>query len=174
MSLYEASPLSRADIRSFANVIRKAMGLTDERYFPIREFLELVMPKIDEEFVLEVLPKHEMGSNHGLAYPEDKVIKLREDVYDGAVDGKPRDRLTMAHEVGHYFLHTKERVSFARSIGPSEALPAYRDPEWQANAFAGELLAPPHIIKGMSVFEVMKFCGVSQDAARKQLKSMSK
>ncbi|MDR9857831.1 ImmA/IrrE family metallo-endopeptidase [Paenibacillus sp. VCA1] len=174
MSIYEASPLSRKDIRNFVNDIRKVMGLTDTRYFPIREFLEFVMPQMDENFVLEILPKHEMGSNHGLAYPEDKVIKLREDVYDGAVAGKPRDRLTMAHEIGHYFLHTKERISFARNREKSGQLPAYRDPEWQANAFAGELLAPPHIIQGMSVFEVMQNCGVSQDAARIQLKSINK
>lgn len=172
--MYEASPLSRANIRSLTNFIRKIVGLENERYFPIREFLEFLMPKIDEDFVLEVLTKHEMGSNHGLALPEEKIIRLREDVYDGAIAGKPRDRLTMAHEIGHYFLHTKERISFARNRGGSGELPAYRDPEWQANAFAGELLAPPHIIRNMSVTEVMHYCGVSQDAARKQLKSINK
>lgn len=172
--MYEASPLSRLNIRELTNLIRKVTGLENEMYFPIKEFLEFVMPKMDKDFVLEIVPQSEMGSNHGLAFPEDKLIKLREDVYDGAVAGKPRDRLTMAHEVGHYFLHTKERISFARNRGGAEQLPAYKDPEWQANAFAGELLAPPHIIRNMSVFEVMQYCGVSQDAARKQLKSINK
>lgn len=174
MSLYEAAPISRADIRGLTNLIRRLSGLTDERYFPIKEFLELVMPRMDEDFVLEVLPKHEMGNNHGLAIPEDKIIRLRDDVYEGAYAGKPRDRLTVAHEIGHYFMHRKERISFARNRGSSTPVPAYRDPEWQANAFAGELLAPPHIIKGMSLFEVMRFCGLSEDAARKQMKSANK
>lgn len=173
MGQYEASPLSRKDIRSLTILIRKITGLTDERYFPIREFLELIMPRLDDAFVLEVLTKHEMGNNHGLAIPEEKIIRLREDVYEGAVAGKPRDRLTVAHEIGHYFLHQKERISFARNLPHGAQLPAYRDPEWQANAFAGELLAPPHIIKGLSLFEVMRTCGISEEAARKQMKSIN-
>lgn len=170
MSLYEATPLSRSAIRAFTNTIRKVTGLTNEKYFPIEEFLEIVMPQMDEDFVLEVLTHREMASNHGLAYPEEKVIMIREDVYEGAVKGNARDRFTLAHEVGHYFLHRKERVSFARNLGTAEKLQPFRDPEWQANAFAGELLAPPHIIKNMSVFEVMRYCGISAQAAQVQLK----
>ncbi|MEE4566809.1 ImmA/IrrE family metallo-endopeptidase [Paenibacillus polymyxa] len=171
MSEYEASPLSRSDIREIANLFRRSCNLTDTKFFPIVHFLELVMPKLDEQFVWLSVPKSEMGSKHGLAYPDDKLIKIREDVYEGAEQGNGRDRFTIAHEIGHYFLHKKERVSFARRMGAAEKLPAFRDPEWQADAFAGELLAPPHIIKDMSVFEVMRFCGISQQAARKQLKS---
>lgn len=174
MSEYEASPLSRSDIRNIANYIRQATGMMNQRLFPVQEFLELVMPQMDERFVLEILPKSVMGSNHGLAYPEERVIKLREDVYVGAVEGNPRDRFTVAHEIGHYFLHKKERISFARTMGSSQQLPAYRDPEWQANAFAGELLAPPHIIEGMTQFEIMRFCGLSQAAARSQMKAVYK
>lgn len=174
MSEYEASPLSRSKIRELTNHIRQVCGLTNERYFPIVEFLELVMPQLDEQFLWIPVPSFEMGSKHGLAYPEDKLIKIREDVYEGAVAGNGRDRFTLAHEIGHYFLHKKERVSFARTIGAAEKLPPFRNPEWQANSFAGELLAPPHIIKGMSVFEVMSFCGISSQAAKIQLQYVNK
>lgn len=174
MSEYEASPLARSDIRNLTNFIRQVCDLSNERYFPIVQFLELVMPQIDEQFFWVPASKSEMGAKHGLAYPEDKLIKIREDIYEGAVAGNGRDRFTIAHEIGHYFLHKKERVSFARSLGAAEKLPAFKDPEWQASAFAGELLAPPHIIRDLSVFEVMKYCGISQDAAQKQLKSINK
>ena len=34
-------------------------------------------------------------------------------------------------------------------------IPAYRSPEWQADAFGGELLMPAHLIADMTVEEVM-------------------
>ncbi|UOK65377.1 ImmA/IrrE family metallo-endopeptidase [Paenibacillus sp. OVF10] len=174
MSEYEASPLSRATIRQITTMIREEFNLTTEKYFPIVEFLELAMPRLDEKFVLLPVSKSEMGSKHGLAFPDNKLIKIREDVYDGAIDGKGRDRFTLAHELGHYLLHQKEHVSFARTMGAEEKLPAFRNPEWQANAFAGELLAPPHIIKDMSVFEIVRYCGISSQAAKIQLQYVNK
>ncbi|MDQ1236709.1 Zn-dependent peptidase ImmA (M78 family) [Paenibacillus sp. SORGH_AS306] len=174
MSEYEASPLSRADIRDFANDIRKFCKCENVPYFPIVQFLEFVMPSLDPEFTWVPVSKQEMGSKHGLAYPNNKLIKIREDVYEGALQGKGRDRLTIAHEVGHYFMHKQGNIYFARSMGVAEKLPAYRDPEWQANAFAGELLAPAHIIKGKNIFEVANLCGISQQAARRQLEACDK
>mgnify|MGYP000952505712 FL=1 len=39
------------------------------------------------------------------------------------------------------------------------------DPEWQANAFAGELMAPYDLVKNMSVEEISEKCGMSMTAA---------
>lgn len=39
------------------------------------------------------------------------------------------------------------------------------DPEWQANAFAGELLAPFQYIKHMEIFDISTKYGVSIEAA---------
>ena len=48
----------------------------------------------------------------------------------------------------------------------------YEDPEWQADAFGGELLASSYLIEGMNSREVEKMCGVSAAAAKVQLKSI--
>ena len=64
------------------------------------------------------------------------------------------------HELGHYFLHQPEFMSHARGN-----VPRYRDPEWQANTFAAELMAPYSLTKDMSVQEIMKECGMSKQAA---------
>ena len=42
------------------------------------------------------------------------------------------------------------------------------DPEWQANAFAGELLAPFQYIKHMDIFDISTQYGVSIEAASVQ------
>ena len=105
-----------------------------------------------------------MGNNHGLTDPKNGKIYIREDVYEGACNGVGRDRLTMAHELGHYLMHRDVATGLAR-VGDGEEIPTYCDPEWQANAFAGEFLMGSEVIKNMSVREVAERCGVSYQAA---------
>lgn len=172
MSQYVANPMSRLKIREVANLLRRILQLENEPYFPVLHFLELGMPLIDKNFNYEIKPIEEMGDCYGITYPEEHLIALREDVYDRAVVGIPRDRFTIAHEIAHYLLHNPKTVSFARTTG-HERVPPYLDPEWQANAFAGELLAPPHLIKEMSsIAEIETRCGVSRKVAEIQLKIM--
>ncbi|NLK87794.1 MAG: ImmA/IrrE family metallo-endopeptidase [Clostridiaceae bacterium] len=140
---------------------------TDQLFFPIVEFIELILPKIDPGFELEILTREEMGTKHGLTLPDKKCIRLREDVYIRACNNEGRDRLTLAHEVGHYFLHDSSSVQHAR-LQPGEEIKAFEDPEWQASAFAGELLVPAHLAKGLRPADIAYMCGVSNEAALMQ------
>lgn len=71
---------------------------------------------------------------------------------------------------GHLFLHENETIVLCR-LDPTEKLKPYEDPEWQADAFAGELLAPSYLVKGLSEYEIQIKCGVSSAAARCQLRN---
>jgi Zn-dependent peptidase ImmA (M78 family) len=59
-------------------------------------------------------------------------------------------RSTIAHEIGHFFLHISEfrqRMNLEEFFDNSEIefekeIPVYADPEWQAWRFAGALLMP--------------------------------
>ena len=98
------------------------------------------------------------------------MIYIREDVYIGALNGNGRDRFTIMHEIGHCYLHKKQNIKnvnnvFARG---KVKIPAYRDPEWQADVFSGEVLMDSDIIKDMSIKEIKDKCGVSFAAARIQ------
>lgn len=167
MSEYIAKPTSRKNIRELTNVLRDILDLNDERYFPIMEFLEIGMPTLFEGFYYEIMSAEEMYQ-YGLTYPKKNKICLREDVYERAISGVGRDRFTVAHEIGHYIMHKPGSISLARTK-LREDIPAYKRPEWQANTFAGELLAPPHLIQGLSLKEIALSCGVSMDVARIQL-----
>lgn len=171
MSLYIANPTSRKNIRDLAITIRHIVGMDNEKYFPVVDFLELVMPQIYDNFSYEIVHPDELKNEYGVTYPEKNVIKLREDVYENAISGVGRDRFTVAHEIGHYIMHKPGSLKLARSVNVKN-VPAYKDPEWQANTFAGEFLAPPHIIRGLSVKEIAMCCGVSLDCARIQLKNL--
>jgi Zn-dependent peptidase ImmA (M78 family) len=171
MQSVSANPLSRANIRDMTLLLRKEIKLENQRYFPVVEFLELVLPKLMPDFTFLIGTKQEMGNRHGLSCPQEKYIKIREDVYDGAIDGNGRDRFTCAHEIGHFFLHDSSSVQLTR-IGTGSKLKPYLDPEWQANAFAGELLMPANLIKNLSLYEVIKYCNVSEQAAKIQINTL--
>ena len=112
-----AEPLSRKDIRHMAEIVRTIEGSSGSLFFDIMHFLEVTLPRVDEDFSLVVKTKEEMGECHGLTFPERNEIQIREDVYQRACDGSGRDRLTMAHELFHLLQHTRENISFARSEG---------------------------------------------------------
>lgn len=113
----------------------------------------------------EVTSESELGRRHGESVLGQNIIRIREDVYNRACEGYGRDRLTIAHELGHILLHQKEDIVLTRSEG---TIPPYMDPEWQANAFAGELLAPFQYIKHMDIFDISTQYGVSIEAASVQ------
>jgi hypothetical protein len=171
MSVYTATPYSRKKIRELTNLIRSIFGLVETKFFPIVQLLEVGLPQIFEDFNLEIVSNNELPNQYGVTYPAEHLIRLREDVYERAISGVPRDRFTIAHEIGHFIMHRPAYIALARNEGV-EDIPAYKNPEWQANTFAAELLAPPHIIKGLSAAEVALMCGVSKDVASIQLKNL--
>jgi Zn-dependent peptidase ImmA (M78 family) len=97
-----------------------------------------------------------------------RLIRIRESVYDDACSGNGRDRMTIAHEIGHLLLICEFGFALRRNFSKREVMP-YEDPEWHAKCLAGELLAPSLLIGGMTVDEVASVFGVSREAAVVQL-----
>lgn len=98
------------------------------------------------------------------------IVFIRDSVYDAACQDEVLSRFTIAHELGHFMLM---RV-FGKSIRlrpNGRILEAYEDPEWQASAFAGELLIPAPLILHDSVSQIMEACKVSFAAAQTQHKA---
>jgi Zn-dependent peptidase ImmA (M78 family) len=161
-----AEPTQRITLRTIANKIRELSGNSDKLSFPIVPFIEHKMPKLFSGFHLEIMPKSYFPANiHGETAVEERVIRIREDVYHGAIRGIGRDRMTMAHEAGHYILLVAKGLKLYRSFQETD-IEAFRDPEWQAKALAGELLCPFHLIKGMTASQIALACGVSDKAAQ--------
>lgn len=166
---YIAKPISRKEIRILASLVRKIQG-EDGLYFDIMKFLEQTLPIICPGFSLCVKMRQEMGECHGLTFPDKKEIWLREDVYEGALEGKGRDRLTASHELFHFLFHGKNQIGFART--GSGKIPAYEDPEWQADTFGGELLVPYRKAMNLTIPQIIIACGVSEKAACCQFRKM--
>lgn len=167
---YAVKAMSRKEIRSIASLIRKLQNSKGEVYFDIMDFLEHTLPHFFPNFTLSVGTKEEMGNCHGLTFPGKNEIQLREDVYDGAMAGNGRDRLTAAHELFHFLVHSQESIAFARTS--TKKIPSYMSSEWQADAFGGELLIPYDLTYDLEVDEIVERCGVSRSAAMYQYRMM--
>ena len=160
-----APPMSTRKLLQCAQIVRKAAQKADELFFPVVHFLENFLHQFDEEFRLQILEEQEMPRNvYAYFDPVSDTMTIREDVYERACAGNPRDRFTIAHEIGHFFLHHRGFVLCREQ--DDKKIPVYCDPEWQANTFAGFLLMPPELVGDLTVNEIARKCGASVTAAR--------
>ncbi|MEG2610495.1 MAG: ImmA/IrrE family metallo-endopeptidase [Bacilli bacterium] len=138
--------------------------------FPVLEFVEHVIPRLDEKFNFLVVSPEELKDCYGVTDINDNTITVREDVYNRAVEGNERDLFTIAHEVGHLFLHSNQKVELARGNTPMKI---YESTEWQADTFAASLLMPANKISNKDTkFTVASRFGVSLQAAEVRLKKL--
>lgn len=167
-----APPTSRRELRKAAHRLRRGLGMEEDHWFPIIEVLELALSDILPGFQFDVWSKKEMGQDHGLTLIDEGLVVLRQDVYEGAVEGRGRDRFTAGHELGHAIFHSS--VGLARS-NPCRPVRPFEDPEWQANTFAAELLIFSELVAPAdTIVKVAANFGVSEDAARVQLNVLRK
>ena len=111
--------------------------------------------------------------------------------YDWLEEGYPRAGYFVAHELGHCLMHTDQLVRLAQMPVAEQAAfhrggevaehEAYRDTEWQANAFASALLMPARGLlaleqeyKEFGPTEVAEHFHVSTQAARYRLELYNK
>lgn len=93
--------------------------------------------------------------------------------------GKERDRFTVAHELGHYFLHYYLPTQQGRTVAALKAKRAGSGRvEWEANWFAAGFLMPEKQFSaayeelGRDVYLVASRFGVSQSAARIRVETL--
>lgn len=170
---YSAKPIGRAEIRKLTRKVRQVLGI-EKAYFPIVQAVEFALDDLAPGFIYAYPPQSDkrMGQNHGLTIPAKKELLVREDIYRGAANGNPRDRMTIAHELGHAILHGETQLA---RLPAGSQVPPYMDPEWQAKAFAGELLVDIRFaLECRSVTEIMEMFVVSRPAAEIQWREIKK
>jgi hypothetical protein len=99
--------------------IRFKLELGNTLYFPVAELLEF-MPEIFPKSHFEVVEDDELPCGvHAETDVENHVIYVKQSVYDGACSGNGRDRMTIAHEIGHYLLLYFWGFKFQRNFAGS-------------------------------------------------------
>lgn len=165
---FRVPPRGRKGLQMDALFIRSALKITTA-FFPLIEVIEHVLPRLMPEFILDVREMNDMKREYGngtlaMTTPMSVRLELREDVYEELHRHDGRARFTVAHELGHMFLHRSE-TGFAR-FDRSASMPLYESSEWQADRFAAELLMPLSFATACrSASEIRAMFGVSMQSA---------
>jgi Zn-dependent peptidase ImmA (M78 family) len=160
-------PQSREDFRKFAKGIRRKYGYENELYFPIEELFDQM--SLDFDFDYQLCPDSEFKENE-FAYTavNENKMYFRTSLFENAMKRDGFGRMTLAHELEHLLAFKLFGIQLYRKTSPNDK--AYKDPEWQAKCFAGELLMDYEMTEGMSTLEIVKNCKVTLDAARYRAK----
>lgn len=74
-------------------MLRKKFGLDQVKKFPIMEFLEIIMPQIDPEFMIVPVEDHELLGRAAETIPAEHKIQVKQSIYDAACQGSFWPRL---------------------------------------------------------------------------------
>jgi len=170
---YRVPPRSRREIESQASILRRAFSKKESSlFFPLMPFLEHFLYELIPGFSWDVRDDGSLDEKaRALTLPEKKIILIEDSVYNGAVRGIGKDRMTVAHEIGHLLLHQSVPYAKKYDLNP---IKTYESSEWQADVFAGELLAPICLISGKGIIEIAEDFGVSPSAAKAQLNALKR
>lgn len=176
---YKVNPLSRDKIRGSAqtvlDVLRERMDF-DSPMVPIVDVVEWL--DVNDVVELDVRESFLMDGKAAELQPVPggiPKILVNEEVYEGGCDDDYFSRFTLAHELGHYFLHSTQPMPLARA-NSTPTHKAYEDTEWQANVFAGELLVDSRLVSKFceSPSDIVTVFGVSKEVAEIQWKELKK
>jgi Zn-dependent peptidase ImmA (M78 family) len=118
---------------------------------------------------IAVCPDNELPEDEAIAYVDERIIKVRQSVHDGARNGQPRCNMTIAHEVGHIALDHRGAPKSRKpgASGRENFIPAGNSVERQATVFGATLLMPRAQVRQCeSAAEVAQRLNVSLQAAR--------
>lgn len=140
--------------------------------FPILEYLEHELAEFDDRYCFALSEQPDMGQDLARVHLPERLLEVRDDVYERAYNGNGSDRFTLAHELGHYLMHSEVRL--ARSSDRQIRFD-FADAEEEADAFAAELLMPLPILKQLRrLSDVTAVFGVSQSDAHAHIRKLVK
>jgi hypothetical protein len=164
ISSKRADSNTNEDIESTAQHLREFLGFSDQSVFDIVELLENDMPKVFEDFRLEVL--EESGAQEIYSTKVPPRIFAKGQICDLARQGDARSRFVIAHEIGHLFLH-----SYSPHFRTPDRIEAgAKSVELEASQFALAFLIPSSVARGFNDPKLLSlYCKVDRKAAEMRM-----
>lgn len=148
------SPMSRLQIEQLAEAVLEQYmpeSLLEPGRIDVLHVFEYVLGEI---FHLDVGVEELAVGVEGITWPDGRVL-VSPETYEGVCQDRGRPRFTMAHECCHGLYHARQIRHALIDVGElvlyrRPSVVAYRDPEWQANAFAAALLMPKPMVRAIA------------------------
>lgn len=153
--------------------IRKEYGYKDP-YLNILELLDKMV--VDKKLQYHILSNEDWEEQYSdleaFSQTHTKDIFFPEKLVEAVEDHDiTRCRFTLAHEIGHVLLHNEENQDVVFNV---EEHLLVNSSEWQANYFAGSLLAPDEFVLQCKTHqELIDLCRVSWQASEVRFKQCS-
>lgn len=168
---YEANPISTDQIRYIAETARAILELDIHEEMNLLDVLDFMCFKFKyKKFDYEIVEDNDKRfSKNEEAHTDITTgkIYIKQSVYLDLVMPYSRSNFTIAHEIGHFYLHHIFGFILPRCTKPDVA---YKNPEWQADQFAAEFLMPLEGIQNLTSDEIMDKYNVSRQAAETRIK----
>jgi Zn-dependent peptidase ImmA (M78 family) len=169
---YPTKPRSDQTVRDIAQQIKDSAGLPRDGAWDVVEYLKRgEIPTLfgTKALKVEVLSDTQMGEDEGLTIFEPGRVKIlvKKTVYNQAIVGEGRSRMTLAHELGHAVMH-EGAPKARRTLGTitPKHLKAFASAEHQAKVFAAALLIEESVAANCNTPEDLAIeCMVSMQAA---------
>lgn len=169
--------LKIVEIRKVAIKIRSILtvcGAPAAGRLDIIKVLDIFLPSILPNFECEIVEDTSLNGDLARTYPDKQLIQVAKSTYDAARNGDGQSIFTIAHEIGHLFLH-RNISTYARAASVKAPPITYCDSEWQADTFAAEFLMPYNeCLLCNSAFEIKSKFGVSNAAALYRFSKLKK
>lgn len=174
---YRVEPYDNIEIHEFAKKVRRYFGFSHVSRIDVVECVRhrsIWTVTGEKKLLFEVLPDSEMAKDDGAtSYGKDAEgrsfikISIKHSVYRRASMGLGRDRMTLAHEIGHAVMHDGVRMA-RRATGNVSYLwlSPYESAEHQAKVFAAALMINDSFAAALnSPEEISVGFGISIEAA---------
>ena len=172
MSKTYASPLKRVEIREYTNKLRSFLGYDSKDFISAPKLfdrLSIMFSEIELNFDYRVLPDNDkifVDKEEAYTDLSTGIIYIKESVMEESCRRLyRRGSFTLIHELGHYFLHYLQSDVKLFRVPDDACVPAYCDPEWQADTFASEFMMTFSECINMTSEEIRKQYRVSRKAS---------
>lgn len=171
---YKVAPQSKASLdqvgNDLVNYLRDCGCYSAGKYYlDVSKLLEDVLFRAGYNF--HVADDIDLTETAAFTIPDQKIIVLRNSVYEGVYKGEPFSRFTVVHEFAHIVLQHHVTLHRGATLGEHKI---YEDSEWQANFLAAAILMPQAAISELDQkpLLVASECGTSPTSANYRIQNM--
>jgi Zn-dependent peptidase ImmA (M78 family) len=170
------TPTREFEIEKSAETVRAKLFVYDS--FPLN--LGMVIARIGDidtnpRASIKLMPKAKMKYDEAYTDCTSKIIAIPDNFPNQLGPQFPRNRFSLAHELGHVALGhkgTRSRAVAGRDFRKDANVPGVRQDEAEAHLWASFFLMPTSIVRNCkTVEELASRCGVSEEAARIRMAS---
>lgn len=171
----KVAPMSYAKLEAVAENLRtllpKVQGSGGSKWkIDAWRVLEQTLPQAKFNYCVAGIS--ELDDCAAFCVPENKLVVIREDVYEGLFVDEAFSRSTVIHELAHIVLNHAVTLHRGAVLGKHQF---YEDSEWQAKALTAAIMMPVAACKAAnSVHELSYLCGTSMPASKYRIDALVK